>query len=96
MAEAFCAAVGIPFIAEVLSWETGGDLSEHSWWDGGAFHANLGGCPRTDCPAAETPFWSYFPLIFVKWNDHLPQISEKSASKWRSLATDAVLGQPPS
>ena len=38
---AFCAAVGIPFIAEALSWEAGGDPSAHSWWDGGSFHANL-------------------------------------------------------
>lgn len=38
---AFCAAVDIPFIAEALSWEAGGDPSAHSWWDGGSFHANL-------------------------------------------------------
>ena len=41
MTEAFCDAVGIPFIEEALSWEAGGDPSEHSWWDGGSFHANL-------------------------------------------------------
>lgn len=41
MTEAFCAAVGIPFIEEALSWEAGGDPSAHSWWDGGSFHANL-------------------------------------------------------
>ena len=41
MTEAFCEAVGIPFIEEALSWEAGGDPSEHSWWDGGSFHANL-------------------------------------------------------
>ena len=39
--EAFCGAVGIPFIAEALEWAPGGDPSEHSWWDGGSFHANL-------------------------------------------------------
>ena len=38
---AWCEAVGIPFIAEALSWQAGGDPSEHSWWDGGSFHANL-------------------------------------------------------
>lgn len=38
---AFCVAVDIPFIAEALSWEAGGDPSAHSWWDGGSFHANL-------------------------------------------------------
>ena len=38
---AFCEAVQIPFIEEALTWEPGGDPSEHSWWDGGSFHANL-------------------------------------------------------
>ncbi len=41
MTRAFCDAVDIPFIPEALSWEPGGDPSEHSWWDGGSFHANL-------------------------------------------------------
>jgi len=39
--EAFCDAVGIPFISDALSWEPGGDPSAHSWWDGGSFHHNL-------------------------------------------------------
>ena len=41
MTAAFCDAVGIPFVEEALTWEAGGDPSEHSWWDGGSFHANL-------------------------------------------------------
>ena len=41
MTAAFCDAVGIPFIESALTWEAGGDPSEHSWWDGGSFHANL-------------------------------------------------------
>ena len=41
MVAAFCAAVDIPFIPQVLRWEPGGDPSEHSWWDGGSFHHNL-------------------------------------------------------
>ena len=41
MVEAFCKAVGIPFIESALTWEAGGDPSAHSWWDGGSFHANL-------------------------------------------------------
>ncbi len=41
MTAAFCDAVGIPFIAEALKWEPGGDPSAHSWWDGGSFHRNL-------------------------------------------------------
>ncbi|MEM6577055.1 MAG: sulfotransferase family protein [Pseudomonadota bacterium] len=39
--EAFCMAVGIPFLEHALTWEPGGDPSEHSWWDGGSFHHNL-------------------------------------------------------
>ena len=41
MTAAFCDAVDIPFVESALSWEAGGDPSEHSWWDGGSFHANL-------------------------------------------------------
>ena len=41
MTAKFCNRVGIPFIKEALTWEPGGNPSEHSWWDGGSFHANL-------------------------------------------------------
>jgi len=41
MTEAFCRAVGLEFLPDALQWEAGGDPSEHSWWDGGSFHANL-------------------------------------------------------
>ena len=41
MTAAFCDAVGIPFIADALSWEPGADTGAYSWWDGGSFHANL-------------------------------------------------------
>ena len=41
MTQAFCAAVGIPFLPDALTWAPGGDPSQHSWWDGGSFHANL-------------------------------------------------------
>ena len=40
MTEAFCNAVGIPFIKEALTWEPGA-RDEVSWWDGGSFHENL-------------------------------------------------------
>jgi len=36
----WCKGVGIPFMAEALSWEPGA-RDEVSWWDGGSFHANL-------------------------------------------------------
>ncbi len=39
--EAFCNAVGIPYIEEALTWEPGGNPAAHSWWDGGSFHSNL-------------------------------------------------------
>ena len=41
MVKAFCDAVDIPFIEDALTWQAGGDPSEHSWWDGGSFHHNL-------------------------------------------------------
>ena len=37
---AWCAAVGIPFVPEALSWAPGA-RDEVSWWDGGSFHENL-------------------------------------------------------
>ena len=37
---AWCAAVGIPYRADALSWEPG-DREEVSWYDGGSWHANL-------------------------------------------------------
>ncbi len=40
MVEAWCVAVGIPFIPEALTWEPGA-RDEVSWWDGGSFHGNL-------------------------------------------------------
>ncbi len=38
--KSWCDAIGIPFIKAALSWEPGA-RDEVSWWDGGAFHANL-------------------------------------------------------
>ena len=40
--KAWCQAVGIPYIAEALSWEPG-DRDEVSWYDGGSWHGNLRG-----------------------------------------------------
>lgn len=42
MVACWCAAVGIPFLPETLTWEPGA-RDEVSWWDGGSFHANLRG-----------------------------------------------------
>jgi adenylylsulfate kinase len=40
MVEAWCKAVGLPFMESALSWEPGA-RDEVSWWDGGSFHENL-------------------------------------------------------
>lgn len=40
--EAYCKAVGIPYLEAALSWEPGG-REEVSWYDGGSWHANLRG-----------------------------------------------------
>jgi hypothetical protein len=38
--EAYCDAVGIPYIEEALSWQPG-NREEVSWYDGGSWHTNL-------------------------------------------------------
>lgn len=38
--EAWCTAVGIPFMPDALEWEPG-ERKEMSWYDGGSWHANL-------------------------------------------------------
>ena len=38
--EAYCEAVGIPFMPDALSWEPG-DRDEVAWYDGGSWHNNL-------------------------------------------------------
>jgi hypothetical protein len=40
--EAYCTAVGIPYLEEALSWEPG-ERHEVGWYDGGSWHANLRG-----------------------------------------------------
>ncbi|MEL6574710.1 MAG: sulfotransferase family protein [Pseudomonadota bacterium] len=58
--EAWCRAVGIPFLPAALSWAPGA-RDEVSWWDGGSFHANLRNSdglkpqPRRYVDIAETP-----------------------------------------
>ncbi len=38
--EAYCNAVGIPYLPEALSWEPG-ERDEVAWYDGGSWHDNL-------------------------------------------------------
>ena len=38
--EAYCHAVGIPYVEEALSWDPG-KRDEVSWYDGGSWHGNL-------------------------------------------------------
>ncbi len=58
--EAWCRAVGIPFLPEALSWEPG-PRDEVSWWDGGVFHSNLRNSdglkaqPRREVSLGEAP-----------------------------------------
>ena len=47
-------------------------------------------------PTAKKPFWPFFPLIFVKYTQYSPQMTEKNGYKWFSLATAPILGQAPS
>lgn len=58
--EAWCGAVGIPFLPDALTWEPG-DRDEVSWWDGGSFHQNLRNStglkpqPKTSIDITEAP-----------------------------------------
>jgi hypothetical protein len=58
--EAYCAAVGIAFLPEALSWEPGA-RDEVSWFDGGSWHGNLRGSdglkpqPRSYIDISEAP-----------------------------------------
>ncbi len=58
--EAWCGAVGIPFMPDALSWEPG-PRDEVSWWDGGSFHENLRNSdglraqPRDDIDLRDAP-----------------------------------------
>jgi len=62
MVEAFCDSVGLPFIADALTWAEGSDTGAYSWWDGGSFHANLRGStglkpqPRKYVEIDEAPY----------------------------------------
>ncbi|MEL7544561.1 MAG: hypothetical protein AAGJ70_12380 [Pseudomonadota bacterium] len=33
--------MGIPFIADALTWEAGADTGTYSWYDGGSWHEKL-------------------------------------------------------
>lgn len=80
MTEAFCEAVGIPFLPEALTWETGADTGRYSWWDGGSFHANLrdstGLTPqRREYAALEnTPVW--VQRIHLRMKPHYDRLRE--------------------
>ncbi|MDA0702825.1 MAG: sulfotransferase family protein [Proteobacteria bacterium] len=61
---AYCAAVGIPFLAEALRWESG-ERNAVSWYDGGSWHDNL----RTSTGLAP----QRTNYLSVDANDHLQQ-----------------------
>jgi len=63
---AFCEAVDIPFLPEALTWEPGGNPSEHSWWDGGSFHGNL---------AASTGLTPQ-PRKYIELSDCAPRVQQ--------------------
>jgi hypothetical protein len=41
MVAAYCQAVGIDFVAEALTWESGSVTEDYSWFDGGSWHEKL-------------------------------------------------------
>ena len=48
------------------------------------------------CPTADKFGWPDFPFKFVKYAQYSPHLNEKSYSANLALATNAILGQPPS
>ncbi len=55
----------------------------------------LGDCPGIESLLRQSWIWPYFPMIFVKYTQYSPQITEKSVSNQLSLATASIPGQPP-
>ena len=55
----------------------------------------LGGCPRIENLLRKSPFGQIFRSFSLNSHHYSPQMIKKSDSKWLSLATAPILGQPP-
>ncbi len=74
---AFCAAVGIPFLAEALAWEAG-DRSEVAWYGEGTgpWHDNLRASTGIQHPATEYPSLDDNPRLFEIYERCMPLFDE--------------------
>ena len=60
------------------------------------FHDQIqGGCPRIENLLRKSPFGQISRSFSLNSHHYSPQMIEKSDSKWLSLATAPILGQPP-
>ncbi len=57
---------------------------------------SLGGYPRIENLLRKSPFGQISRSFSLNSHHYSPQMIEKSDSKWLSLATASILGQPPS
>lgn len=86
MIEAYCEAVGIPFIESALTWKPG-NRDEVSWYDGGSWHANLRGSdglkaqPRKYIDISEAP-----DRIRRMYDEVMPHFSHMHAHRIRASA----------
>ena len=87
IARAYCAAVGIPFIAEALEWEAG-DRSEVSWYNEGtgAWHDNL-----RESTGIQKPTTTYAPL---EENPRLFELYERAVPLYEDMLAHAFAPQP--
>ncbi len=74
--EAYCRALGIPFLAEALSWEAG-ERKEVSWYDKGSWHGKL-----RDSTGLKQQKRDYVP---IDHNDHLKQSYELCQPHYETL-----------
>ena len=68
----------------------------HERLDAWKFAMRLGGCPKIESLLRESPFSPFSRSFSLNMNNYSPQMTEKMDSKWLSLATASILGQPPS
>ena len=87
-AQAYCEAVGIPFIAEALEWDAG-DRSEVSWYDEGTgpWHDNLRESTGIQKPTTEYPPIEDNPRLFEFYERSLPLFEELYAHRFGPLQT---------
>ncbi len=86
-ARAYCAAAGIPFVAEALDWEPG-ERREVSWYDtnGSGWHDGLRGSTGIQKPKTTYPPLDDDPRLVELYERALPLYEEMAAHAFSPLA----------